>query len=78
MSGFLEICDSENDFVGSPAKTRRDPSAEVADERAFGRRCSQCGSRLAVLVDVESKFSGSSIAYYSCDRCAQVVIREKR
>jgi hypothetical protein len=41
------------------------------------RRCEMCGGNYLVMVHIEPKAYGSPVTYYSCDRCAQILILEE-
>ncbi len=53
-------------------------SATLAVKPAIGAKCGNCSGRLYVLIHVAPVVDNPPVTYYSCDRCAQVLIVEDR
>ena len=49
-------------------------SAVLALNATSGRRCEICAGHLKILVHVEPRYHSAPVTYYSCDRCAQILI----
>ena len=74
--GYLAICSVSGDFMGSPMMALVEYPAAVAAQSGTSRRCSRCGGRFHELVHIDRKSSGAPVTYFSCDGCAQVLVRE--
>jgi hypothetical protein len=62
--------------MGKPMMSLVEYPAAVAAQPGTSRRCSRCGGRFHELVHIDRTSSGAPVIYFSCDGCAQVLVRE--
>ena len=64
--------------MSSPPPKDQDSDTERAEGDPSGSagRCHSCGGRLDLLVHVEPQANGRPVNYYTCERCAQVMVRK--
>ena len=62
--------------MGNPMMTLVAEPAAVAVQSGASRRCRRCGGRFHEIVRIDRMSSGGPVTYFSCDGCAQVLVRE--